>query len=486
MQIQPRRVRVTDFSDILRVIYKPLFILEKLDPDFHVKESYKLLYRFLYIENPIEAKDKYQELIRSAMAAYVSIRKDIKYLLYPLLMKLISDRWLPYEMFFEERKNRLRAFLNVREEDRIMPPASLEVKKPVEKPSGDNAADNKDNGAEDKSGAAETEAAQGAAQGAAQEAAQEAARKSVAENKALERGLRTLESLFPRAGWNQLDAFPDLYPYFAKVFDLKKGYELLAPHDPLLQVTVLMHIISDLLLGLRSVSFEPVTDAAGEAEPLGEFFEALESNWHDYEIALSEDYLSRLVEYCGLLETSSESQHSNYARRIHNELRWLKRLTFLPYYHFDTVTTSPFKKSEVKPMFADVRRFRKYLTLAAAGIDKAVQQGGAEANAHCAGVTNPWAPYSFQLSNAVSWRLDMLLGKKKQNNASLIFFTLAVTTVLDHLINNEQSWAYEDNTYVIFRSINNVGERPQYGVDKKLDADAIFKQVMKEKRGQKP
>ena len=37
IQAHPRSVRVAEFADILRAIYKPLFILEKLDMDIHIK-----------------------------------------------------------------------------------------------------------------------------------------------------------------------------------------------------------------------------------------------------------------------------------------------------------------------------------------------------------------------------------------------------------------------------------------------------------------
>ncbi|MCL2473217.1 MAG: hypothetical protein FWF26_06025, partial [Treponema sp.] len=121
IQAHPKNVKVADFTDILRTIYKPLFILELTDPDAHIRGAYKVLYKALYIENPAEAQKKYQELIRTALSAYFEIRRDIHFLLYPLLMKTVSAKFVPYERFFTERKNRIMAFLGVTENDRLNP-----------------------------------------------------------------------------------------------------------------------------------------------------------------------------------------------------------------------------------------------------------------------------------------------------------------------------------------------------------------------------
>jgi hypothetical protein len=61
-----------------------------------------------------------------------------------------------------------------------------------------------------------------------------------------------------------------------------------------------------------------------------------------------------------------------------------------------------------------------------------------------------------------------------------VFFTLAVTTVLDHIINNEHSWAYEKMPDLLFRSVKGEGVIPLYSVDTKVDTDAIFKQQAKQ------
>ena len=143
---------------------------------------------------------------------------------------------------------------------------------------------------------------------------------------------------------------------------------------------------------------------------------------------------------------------------------------------------SSIKKSTIPPLYPEIRRLRKYLTIVASGIEQGSKQGGAEKQAVCKGINNPWAPYNFQVANPLSLRLNALLGQTKRNNASLVYFTLSVVTVLDYFVNNEDSWAYGDNSGTLFRSINGEGIIPQFGVDDKIDADALFKQVMKARK----
>ncbi|MDR3343816.1 MAG: hypothetical protein LBT14_13755 [Treponema sp.] len=477
MQAHPRNIRVRDFADILRAVYKPLFLMELLDVEAHIKPSFKLLYQLLYIESPTEAKNKYQPLVNTALDAFETVRKDIHYLLYPLLMKLLSDKWLSYNHFFTERRNRIIAFLYVSEEDRLSPEImALEMKARKDHEKGDET----DKQSEESTGeTVSVEEGGDTPEAAARRAIQNS---NEVERKAVERGLNTLQSLFPKAGWDRLPSYPDLYPYFVNLLDLKKGFELLNPLDPLLQVVVLMRILEELLYGLRYVSFGSIIGPDGDPEPIDRYLGEIINNWQYYiENGVIKEYLSRLIEYCQLLETSIESRNSNYAKRLYNELHWIKRLYFLPYYQFDTLLPPPFQRKDITSLYPEVRKLRKYLTIIATGIEQGSKQGGADKRSPCDGINNPWDPYVFQVSNPISKRLDMLLSSKKRNNASLVFYTLAITTVLDHLINNENSWAYGSTGDVLFRTVNGEGVIPQFGVDERLDADAIFKQAMKER-----
>ena len=475
IQAHAKSARVSDFSNILRAIYKPLFVLERLDLDAHIRGAYKILYKLLYIENPSEAESKYQELIRTALTAFSGIRNNIRFLLFPLLLKSVSANYVPYEQFFVERKNRLMSFLNVTEDNQINP-AAVAIQ-----------GDAKDLKSEDEPAKEETPEGQETAKEeeiSEEEKARRAAEES--EKKALERGLRTLEILFPKAGWDRLSSFPDLYPYFADVFSMKKGVVNIAPTDPMQQILVLMHILEELFFATRHVSFGAIPDSSGTIEELSAPLGAIINNWRYYiETSFGKEYIPRLLEYVRVLEGSHEERASMYNKKLITELHWLKRLYFLPFYKFESLIPPPFRKGDINPIYGEIKNLRKYFSAVAAGIEQGNRAGGAEAQAPCDGIGNPWEPYVFEVPNPLSRRLDALLAPKARNNAALIYFSLAVTTVLDHLLNNEKSWAYGSRPGPLFRSVNGEGAVPLTGVDNRIDADGIFKQTLKQRQKSK-
>jgi len=481
IQGHPRSAKVSEFADMLRAVYKPLFILDKLDTYVQIKSAYKLLYKLICVDSPAEPKEKNQELIRTALASFADIRREVHYGLYPLLMKHISDRWFPYEQIFTARHRRFMAFLEVTENDQINPdnfnPDHTEVgnQNAKEDDSGEEQ-DGEDQNVEIEPDPNDPKEIERKEKAAAEEAGQ----------KALDQSLKTLEKLFPQAGWERLPEFPDFYPYFSETYGLRRGYELLAPTDPLQQVAILMHILEDLCVAMRYVSFGTLTAPDGTHARITEAVGSIISHWRGYiDDSFSKEYLPRLNEYCRLLEHSVESRTSPFARRTLNELRWARRLYFLPYYKFESLGPPPFQKKDVSSIYSETRSFRKHLAGVAAGIEEGNRNGGAAARAICQGIENPWAPYNFEVPNPVSKRLDALLGPGKRNNAALIFFSLSAVTVLDYLLNNESSWAYADQSGFLFRSVRGDGVIPMFGVEDKLDADQIFKDVMKQKAAER-
>jgi len=204
-------------------------------------------------------------------------------------------------------------------------------------------------------------------------------------------------------------------------------------------------------------------------------------NWRsNIDNSFIKGYLPRLTEYCRMLENSAEARNSIYAKKSLNELHWLKRLYFVPYYKFESLGPPPFQKQDVHPIYTQARKLRKYLTAVAAGIEQGVYAGGMSVKAPCDGINNPWLHYNFQVPNAISRRLGLMLPQERRINATLVFFSLAAVTVLDHIMNNEDSWAYDESRPgPLFRSIKNEGITPQFGVDEKLDADKIFRESLK-------
>jgi hypothetical protein len=286
--------------------------------------------------------------------------------------------------------------------------------------------------------------------------------------------------MFPQSGWTKAQFGVDLYPYFLKVFNLKKEYALIAPADGLQQVAILIRILEELFFALRSVAFGVYTGSDGP-ENIRDTLTPIINNWHFFIESIEKEYLPRLSEYCRILENASESRTSNYARRLLDELCWIKRQYFMPQFKFESSFPPPFQKEDVKALYPNVRALRKCLTMIAAGIEKGNKAGGAARKVPCDGIDNPWEQYVFQIPNPVSVRLDALLGSAQKNNASLVFFTLAAVIVLDFVINNEDSWGYYTDggrPGALYRSANDDGITPQRGVDKEVDTEAILKAMV--------
>jgi len=294
-----------------------------------------------------------------------------------------------------------------------------------------------------------------------------------------------MEALFPNAGWDRMSTYPDFYPYFADTFDLRKGFVNIAPTDPLQQIFILMRIIEEFFYGLRFVSFGTVSDSDGKPEDIGDILTDIINNWHYYtEYSFEKIYLPRLSEYVRLVEGSPEEWNSPYTKKTISDLHWTKRLYYLPYYKFESLAPPPFQKKDITPIYPEIKKLRRYLAAVGTGIEMGNRAGGAESHAHCAGINNPWASYEFQVPNPLSARLDGLLSAKNKTNASLVFFTLAAATVLDYIVNNEESWAYGSRPGPLFRSVDGEGITPLTGVDTRIDAEALFKASIRKREKQ--
>jgi hypothetical protein len=478
IQTHPRSVKVVDLIEIIRVIYRPLYILDKLEQDTHIKEAFKTLYKYLCQNTTDDYKEKHQRLVRAAIASYGIIYQDIRFQMYPLLMKLVSHCWVPYEAFFQERKNRISAFLQVTEAHRISPQMEGAM---TEDEAGKFSGEQPD----------EIEAEENEAKKAAEKAAAEEEQKKDnayhEQTKVVDRSLVILEYLFPRAGWDRIRSFPDFYPYFSDMFKVKKGVALIPPNDPLHQVYFLTRILEELIFGLRYVSFGSIVGPEGKHERLDEPMARIINDWQKIlEASFDKEYLSRLGEYCSMLENTAESRTSNYAKRIINELNWVKRLYFFPFYRFTSIMPTPFSKNTLTALYPIVHSLRHYFTVLTENIEQATSPAGTDKRPPCDGIENPWDAYVFQVPNPVSRRLDEILLPKKRNNASLVYVALAIVIVLDHLMNEEISWAYSAKTEFLFRSENGEGARPLFGVDLKIDTESTFKQAQKKRQMEGP
>jgi hypothetical protein len=292
-----------------------------------------------------------------------------------------------------------------------------------------------------------------------------------------------MEMLFPKAGWDRASTFPDFYPYYLDIFDLKRGIVNIAPTDPMQQVFILMRCLEELFFGLRYASFSTVQGSSGNMERIDTILGETINEWHYYiGLSFEKEYLPRMAEYVRILEGSIEERNSQYTKKLITEMHWIKRFYLLPFYKFETLSPPSLQKKDTIPIYAKIKSLRKYLASVAYGIEQGNKAGGAEANAPCAGIENPWTPYVFQVPNPLSTRLDAILVPKARNNASLVYFCLAIASVLDCLVNDENSWAYGPRPGPLFRSQDGEGVTPLTGVSDRIDADSLFKQALKQRQ----
>ncbi|MDR2490494.1 MAG: hypothetical protein LBD20_03725 [Spirochaetaceae bacterium] len=470
MQRRSLNVYASDFTIFIYELYKPMYILEYLEVNPHIETVYNTLYRVLFMENATKETEKKKDAISKTISAYQFVSGGMRRRFYPLFMKLISSSFFEYDDFFIECAGGIEAFLGVSKKDRILPPKDLpgSIEIPPEELNIDEALDSE---LEADGSGAEQDGSGG------DESADEGSRLSDTEQKAFDKGLVVLDQLFPKADWLKLDSFPDMYPYFSDVKSLVKGAELLAPEDPCSHVLILSSIIEELLYGFRKIQFSDTSEGSfqiaddDDNTPL----DTILDNWQKIiEESFERQYIPRIQECAQLFQHAGHKKNNPYGLKLRSGIHWTRRFFFFPYYNYKDNTPPPFKKSEITALYPFVRHFRKKLTVLATAIDRAQKMGGRDADAAVDGLKNPWSPYVFQIENPLSRRLNTLLAKKQRDNVSLIFFTLAIVTVLDNLMNDENSIAYTADMDKLYRTAED-GETPVLWVGKTSDTFSLFK-----------
>jgi hypothetical protein len=460
LQSHPRAVVIPDFVEIIKEFYRPLIILEMLDPEIHLVKAVNDLEHTLEDDFDSQINHKTADEI---VASFNEVNEDTRYRLYPFLLKFTSKIYVPYGNFFSDCEQEIRAFLGIAPEDIVQPTGDTDS--PDEQTAQDGEAE--DFGDDAFFGLST----------ANEKPAQQVSRNG--KPRAIQRGLDVLEQLFPEAGWEELDTFPDIYHYFAKSLSLKKNADVIDPENPMLQALVLMQILDELFYGFRSIAFNEV------GFDLSEFLGIIDE-WHKLiESCFERVYLPRLAEFVKLFYNPLEPKQRSYARKLREELNWVARLYLFPSLKIDSMSQALVHKKDVTAVFPKIRILRQDFTIIAGEIEKAMQAGGAFVQAYCAAIDNPWDPYVFQVANPLSKRLDLLFGKEDRTNVSLIYYTLSVLAVLDFFVNNPNSWAYKTNTEKLFRSSDSAGLVPQSLPENSVNADAIFKRKIEKLKAHK-
>ncbi len=485
LQKRPRRLPLASCDYLCGLLFKPIMMLIRLDPYTHIEGALKRLVELdlLTVAKKSPEEEKIQHAYFVAREEIPYLFQDIKYTCYPLLMKLVSTKFFPYELFFGVEFSNILSFLELTP-DQILSPKKLqnEQVKPEEEKE-------KVSSAEADFDEIEIEEEQAEDEQSGEELPDEAETAEKSENGNLlvqlppevANGLEMLDMLFPHAGWKHAPRFPDFYAYFQPLFDYSRGTELIPPEDPFLQVIVLVSILQELFYGFRAVQFGTIEGEQGKYLDLQNSFEEYLDSWHCFiDEILSKHYASQLYEYCRQVERSLQFKASTYGRKLAADLMWIKRLYFMPYVKFEAVRGArPTLGSHLPKLFQVCSELKNILGRVVVQIDK-------EEPVNITGVKNWKKKYSFEIQNPVSRRLKYLLNRDvpvkfrstevpNESNATLLLYTLSVLTVLDYLINDPESYCNKAEDTPLYRSEHGNSQTPLYSVSL-MDTDTLLKE----------
>jgi hypothetical protein len=414
------------------------------------------LIKDIYSEIAIHTPEKKEALLgyaKIAAAEWLYIYGQVAKGMYPLLMRMSSNEYLPFPEYFSAKISDILDFLELTKYDLILPIKDETIQK-------------------EKQAVKEK-----------QEHEQEA-KKEAAEKKTLEivnKSILALEKLFPEAGWTNLDAMPDMYPYFQPLYQFHDGVNLLPPSNPLQITLILLRILEDLFQSCRYINFtvQDDLDFVLEKDSLQDIF----STWSLYrEAILGKQMIPELIELVDQLHSKSDFTSSVFGKRIISSWLWQEKFYFLPHLSFELIfMEKPNKDGAYVPLAPRVSYLRKTFSIMIQRADTASHEHENPYDAKInLGADNLWKKYEFEIPNVVSHRLDILLGGKKSahhTNLNLLKYTLCVLNVLDWWINSEDSPAYKVPIKSIYRKDSE--GRPVYSIPLMTNQNSLFIQHIK-------
>jgi hypothetical protein len=435
LQNHPSNVYLSDLKQLARLIYRPLFILDAVDADEHIPFILAQLYRLALSKDG--GNEEWKKNSETVMRLYEEVTREIGYMLYPLLMNMVCKKWCNYATLLTEHRQKIYAFLELKEEDCIVPPEQI------------------------------TEAMSDAAAPAHEEtaAAPEENDETRKLKKVMRNGLETLELLFPGSGWNQPESFPDFYQYFVHVFNYQKGIDCIHPQNPVLQILILSQILQNLFYGWHNMSAAHRPD-----HPLGNLI----ADWQEeFDKLIYRNYLKLLAEYHAHFSLAAEFRPKIYGRKITDEINHFTKYTMLPFFDYSGPEGAQLSSNESEAIFSKIDALYLELDKIVAMPDKTKHVGDLS------------APFVFKVPTPVSKRLFSLLSEENRSNETLLTMTYEITAVLHYLMNSPDSWAYGTDRYKkIFRSREYTGIIPDEWHEEGVNPDNLFRQSIDRLRQQ--
>ena len=435
LQREPRNRSFADFIKLTLVVLRPYYRLVRLNPHVHLLPAITKMYELVKV-NVVnrEERDALQRYHTIAQEELPLIFPQVLQHFYPVLLKVLSGKLVESDHFFHENEEDILAFLNLKEEDlvRDMPETAEEpvgvivVVSEPQKPTTPRLA---------------------------------------------QAGLALLDNLFPRAGWGSLESTPDLFSYFQTVFEYPKGSDLIPVDDAIQVILPLSEVLQQLFYGFQNIQWGTTLNHAGEVIPLQEELDKGIARWHFFiEEFFGKNYLPLLQEYCREVERAGHL--SNDAKRREHQLLWLKRNYLLPHLQLPVMDGMRAKSLGYPNLAIQVREILELLAPVAVDVD--------EKGTRSLILLNPEARVRFPVSSMVSLRFQSALrrtgigdqGERKLldqgNNKSLLFYTVAQLSTLDHLLSAPTSLLYSRPSKYLYRTSGLSGDdKPVYNAPKK-------------------
>ena len=446
-------VSVAMMIPFVKEVYKNLIKIYYLG-ETKISNYFKEIYNDLAKYPKFDTK-KAQILSKTGITEWFYIYSQVIKGLYPLLMRMSSTKFDYFQDFFLVQTSNILSFLELTKFDLLLPNKKGEKSReahPEEKTEEE-----------------------------AKKEEEEKAQKKVEEEKKsdlVDAGLKLLDNLFPDAGFNRLDTMPDMFPYFQPLYQFRDGYNLLAPQNPLQVTVTLLRITEDIFQGLRNVVF--TDDGEEDTSQSSEKLSTVLSEWSVYrEVLFERNYSEQITDFVNNEYSQGDYKSTLFGKKMLTSILWQTKYNFLPYFEFEQLLLEkPKNDSQYRPMCIRVSFLLRFFTSLSRNIDAAKGEG------MVMGIQNPWDKYKFDIPNAISKRMDVLLGAKKTDghatNANLIKYALLVIAVLDWWVNNPQSPAYSTDSSKIYR-INEEDGAPAFSVPTRNDQNKLFAERVKAK-----
>ncbi len=452
---------VANLIPLIRAIYKNLIKIYYLG-ETRISNFFKEIYGDL-IKYPKFDQKKALALSKSAMNEWFFIYSHVIRGLYPLLMRMCTSKFDYFQDFFISQSANILNFLGLTKFDLLLPNKKAEKK------------------AEEKKAEEQKQKEEAQKQ-------KEEAQKSIEKNKdkeIVDAGLRLLDTLFPEAGFLNLDQMPDMYPYFQPLYQFRDGYNLLAPQNPLQITITLLRITEDFFQGCRNIVFTEENEE--EDTNIKDQLSVVLSEWSVYREDLFEkQYGDQIRDFVNSEYSQGDFKSSLFGKRMITTMLWQTKYNFLPYFEFEQLLLEkPKNDGQYRPLCLRTEFMYRLFLKFSKEIDAAAQNKD-----FVLGIKNPWERYSFDIPNIISKRLDVLIGAQRVNdtaatNANLIKYALGAIAVLNWWINDKTSPAYSADPTKIYR-VNETDGGPAFSYplrsdQNKLFADRVKKNIEKQK-----